>query len=203
MKSFLLCSFLLVFVSCASYTKDFEPKERTIERFTPDYLKDFEEKSFKISIDAFGNNFGGILAVKKLEINHYRLAFLNEFGGKILDFEIIERELKLNYAIEELDRKILLNLLEKDFAMLFSEENWIEAEYSNHENRALQVSKFIDNKNLYYQFDPSGKLLKIILANGKEDIKIDLNDWEKSFPKIEISHGKMPIKIYLHLLNYQ
>ncbi|NLN32271.1 MAG: hypothetical protein GX159_01580 [Flavobacteriaceae bacterium] len=203
MKSFLLCSFLLVFVSCASYTKDFEPKERTIERFTPDYLKVFEEKSFKISIDAFGNNFGGILAVKKLEINHYRLAFLNEFGGKILDFEIIERELKLNYAIEELDRKILLNLLEKDFAMLFSEENWIEAEYSNHENRVLQVSKFIDNKNLYYQFDPSGKLLKIILANGKEDIKIDLNDWEKSFLKIEISHSKMPIKIYLHLLNYQ
>lgn len=200
MKSFLLSSFLLVFVSCASYTKDFEPKERTIERFTPDYLKDFEEKSFKISIDAFGNNFGGILVVKKLDINHYRLAFLNEFGGKMLDFEIIERELKLNYAIEELDRKVLLNLLEKDFAILFSEENLIEKEFVQNENIILQTEKILGNKNLFYEFNPDGNLSKIALAKSKEKVTIMLRNKVHSFPKIEISHGKMPIKIYLHLL---
>lgn len=201
MKSFLLSSFLLVFVSCASYTKDFEPKVKTIERFTPDYLKDFEEKSFKISIDAYGNNFGGILAVKRLNANHFRLAFLNEFGGKMLDFEIINRELKLNYAIEQLDKKILLNLLEKDFVMLFSEENLIEKEFTQNENLILQTEKFIGNKNLFYELNPAGNLKKITLAKNKEKAYIKLIYNTKQFPDIEILHGNMPIKIYLHLLN--
>ncbi len=201
MKSFLLCSFLLVFVSCASYTKDFEPKERTIERFTPEYLKDFEEKSFKISIESYGNNFGGILVAKKLNVNHYRLAFLNEFGGKMLDFEIINRELKLNYAIEQLDKKILLNLLEKDFVMLFSEENLIENEFTQNENLILQTEKFIGNKNLFYELNPAGNLKKITLVKNKEKASIKLIYNVKQFPDIEILHGKMPIKIYLHLLN--
>lgn len=201
MKSFLLSSFLLVFISCASYTKDFEPKERTIERFTPEYLKDFEEKSFKISIEAYGNNFGGILVAKKLNVNHYRLAFLNEFGGKMLDFEIIDRKLKLNYAIEQLYKKILLNLLEKDFVMLFSEENLIEKEFIQNENLILRTEKFIGNKNLFYELNPAGNLQKIILAKNKEKASIKLIYNDKQFPNIEISHGKIPIKIYLHLLN--
>lgn len=203
MKSFLLSSFLLIFISCASYTKDFEPKDKTIERFTPDYLKDFEEKSFKISIEAYGNNFGGILVAKKLNVNHYRLAFLNEFGGKMLDFEIINRELKLNYAIEQLDKKILLNLLEKDFVMLFSEENLIEKEFIQNENLILRTEKFIGNKNLFYELNPAGNLQKIILAKNKEKASIRLIYNDKQFPNIEISHGKIPIKIYLHLLNNQ
>lgn len=201
MKSFLLSSFLLIFISCAYYTKDFEPKERTIERFTPEYLKDFEEKSFKISIEAYGNNFGGILVAKKLNVNHYRLAFLNEFGGKMLDFEIINRELKLNYAIEQLDKKILLNLLEKDFVMLFSEENLIENEFTQNENLILQTEKFIGNKNLFYELNPAGNLKKITLVKNKEKASIKLIYNVKQFPDIEILHGKMPIKIYLHLLN--
>src|SRR5690606_16993479 len=111
--------FIVLFSSCSTYTKNFV-SERANEKFTPHYLEDFYEGSFKISIEAFDNHFGGILVAKKLEKNHFRFAFINEFGGKLLDFELIDKELKLNYAIEQLNRKIILNMLEKDFALLFS-----------------------------------------------------------------------------------
>jgi len=199
--------FTLFLVSCASYTNSFSEKEKTIETFTPDYLNDFQEASFRISIDAFDNHFGGILVAKKLETNHYRFAFINEFGGKMMDFEIVNRELKLNYAIEQLDRKVILNLLEKDFAMLFSEENLIGKEFVHNQFEMLQSEKFIGNNSVYYEMNPERKLNKIILAKaclpnrqGKEKVRIELENNETSFPEVDISHGKLPIKIYLHLL---
>src|SRR5690606_16496861 len=121
--------FIILVSSCSTYTKNFV-SEQVNERFTPHYLEDFSEGSFKISIEAFDNHFGGILVAKKLETNHFRFAFINEFGGKLLDFELIDKELKLNYAIEQLDRKIILNMLEKDFALLFSEDNKIDEKFS-------------------------------------------------------------------------
>ncbi len=197
---FLLIGIILFNVSCASFTKSFDPKEKTIENFTPEYLKDFEEASFKISIEAFDNHFGGIMVTKKLKTNHYRFAFLNEFGGKMMDFEMLNRELKLNYAIEQLNRKIILNMLEKDFAMLFSEEVFIENEFAKNEYRFLDAGKFIGNKHLYYELNPDGELTQILLANGKEKVRIDLENNTQRIPEIRISHGKLPIKIYLHLL---
>lgn len=196
----ILIGFILFQISCAPFTKSFEPQEKTVETFTPEYLKDFTEASFKISIEAFDNHFGGILVTKKLETNHYRFAFLNEFGGKMMDFEILNRELKLNYAVEQLDRKIIQNMLEKDFAILFSEGILIENEFAQNGFSILEAEKFSGNKNLYYELNPNGELTEIHLAKGKEKVRIDLENSSKLFPEIQISHGKLPIKIYLHLL---
>jgi len=190
---------LFLTASCASYTKLFEPKEKSVETFTPDYLKDFTEGTFKISIEAFDNHFGGIMVAKKLETNHYRFAFLNEFGGKMMDFEIQNRNLKLNYAIDQLDRKIILNMLEKDFAMLFSEENLIGKEFTHNNIIILKSPKFSKNKDVYYELN-TNDLISIILAKRKEKVRVDLSKTENNFPDIEITHGKLPIKIYLHLL---
>lgn len=200
---FILIGFILFQISCASYTKSFEPKEKTVETFTPDYLKDFQEASFKISIEAFENHFGGIMVAKKLKRNHYRFAFLNEFGGKMMDFEILNRELKLNYAVEQLNRKIILNMLEKDFSMLFSEEVLIKNEFAQNELRMLEVEKFSGNKSLFYELNQAGNLQKITLAKNKEKASITLINNDKHLSDIEISHGDLPIKIYLHLLNNQ
>jgi len=200
---FILIGFILFQISCASYTKSFEPKEKTVETFTPDYLKDFQEASFKISIEAFENHFGGIMVAKKLKRNHYRFAFLNEFGGKMMDFEILNRELKLNYAVEQLNRKIILKMLEKDFSMLFSEEVLIKNEFAQNELRMLEVEKFSGNKSLFYELNQAGNLQKITLAKNKEKASITLINNDKHLSDIEISHGDFPIKIYLHLLNNQ
>src|SRR5690606_19132751 len=137
-KAFLTIVSSVFLFSCSSYTKSFESRAIPVERFTPTYLKNFKENSFKISIEAYGNHFGGILATKKLKENHFRFAFLNEFGGKMLDFELINQELKLNYAIDELNKKIILNLLKKDFNLLFHENNKVLNAYENNGYMILQ-----------------------------------------------------------------
>src|SRR5690606_11703788 len=198
---FLLIVFTLFLVSCASYTKNFAEKEKTVKKFTPGYLNNFQEASFKISIDAFGNHFDGILAAKKLEINHFRFAVVNEFGAKLLDFELKNNELKLNYAIDELNQKMLLKLLEKDFNLIFSENNQVENQFQNDRFHILECSVSNLRKPVYYFLDSeTGKPDKIVLANRTEDVLVSLVSTEKVWPEFEISHQKLPIKIYLHLL---
>jgi len=200
MKSLLLSSLILI-SSCASYTKSFKEKERTVEIYSPGYLKNFKEKSFKISIDAFGNHFGGILVAKKLDNNHYRFALINEFGGKLMDFELKNNEFQLNYAIEQLNRKIIINLLKKDFLLLFSEQNRIDHEFDNQSFIILESSIPNLKQPVYYYLNPeTEKPESIILAGKKEKVKITFTESSNSVPDAEVTHGKLPIKIYLHLL---
>lgn len=201
MKNFLLSSLILI-ISCASYTEKFTPEEKSVESFTPAYLKEFSEASFKITIDAYGSSFGGILAAKKLNENHFRFAFINEFGGKLMDFELQNGEFKLNYAIEDLNRKIILNLLKKDFILLFSEQNIVQQEFTDSTFRILKSSHQSLKQPVYYFLNTeTGQLESTVLASRKEKVKIVFSDLGKSIPDMQISHGKLKIKIYLHLLD--
>lgn len=201
MKNLLLSSLILIF-SCTSYTKTFIPREKKIETFTPPYLQNFNEASFKISIEAYGNHFGGILAAKKLNENHFRFAFINEFGGKLMDFELENNDFKLNYAIEELNRKIILNLLYRDFRLLFSAQNKVEQEFENSAYHIIKTSNPGFGQPVYfYMSNETGRLASSVLAGRKEKIKIIFTDMGKSMPDAEISHGKAKVKIYLHLLD--
>lgn len=193
--------YILIFIvsSCASYSDNFQISDKKIESFTPDFLNSFQEKSFKISIDAYGNNFGGIVVCKKINPNHYRFAFLNEFGGKMLDFELENQEMKVNYAMEQLDRKIILNMLQKDFNLLFNENNTIIQTFESDGYSVLQTEI---SENPVYYFLKNDSLQKTVLApHKKEKINLQFSYANTDFPDVEISHGKVKIKIYLHLLD--
>lgn len=200
MKNLLLSSLLLTLFSCGTYTENFKISNKKVENFTSEFLINSpKEKSFRMAIEAYGNNFSGNVVSKKLNPNHYRFAFLNEFGGKMLDFELINQDLKLNYAMEELDRKILLSMLEKDFNLLFNENNSISETFEFDEFLILK-SKI--NSNPIYYYLKNDTLRKTVMATGKKE-KINLQYSYKGteFPDVEISHGKVKVKIYLHLLD--
>lgn len=152
-----------------------------------------------MSIEAYGNNFGGIVVCKKLNSNHYRFAFLNEFGGKMLDFELENQEMKVNYAMEQLDRKIILNMLQKDFNLLFNENNKITQTFESDGYSILQSE--IKEKQVYY-FLKNDTLEKTIMpGKTKEKISLQYSYNDSEFPDVKISHRKVKIKIYLHLLD--
>lgn len=201
MKNLVLSSFLLIFlISCGTYSKNFQVSESKIESFTPEFLMNSpKEKSFRMSIDAYGNNFSGIVVSKKINPNHYRFAFLNEFGAKMLDFELGNQEMKIHSVMEQLDRKIILNLLKKDFNLLFNENNKITQTFDSEEFKILQSE--INSQTVYY-FLKNDSLQKMVLVSGKKE-KICLEYMYKNtaFPDVEISHGNVKIKIYLHLLD--
>lgn len=197
-KAFFGLILLFLFLnSCGSYTRNLETQKTEIETFTPPYLENFTEESFKVSIEAFGNHFGGIMLAKRMGENHYRFAMINEFGGKLLDFELINQELKLNYAIDQLDRKMLLNLLEKDFSMIFSEKNWVLNSYKKDNGNLVQTEQ-----NIYY-FLENENLKKIEFAKKKVKTIVEIHSNGSKIPNFDIHHQNLPIKIFLHLLSDQ
>lgn len=200
MRNLVLSSLLFVFLaSCATYSENFQVADKKVESFTPEFLTNSPiEKSFRMSIDAYGNNFSGIVVSKKINSNHYRFAFLNEFGAKMLDFELENQGVKMHYAIEQLDKKIILNLLQKDFNLLFNENNKIIQTFNSKEFKILETE--INRKSVYY-FLKNGSLQKTVMTSRKkEKINLQYNYKGTEFPDVEISHRKVKIKIYLHLL---
>lgn len=199
MKNFLLSSVFFCFISCATYSDGFLISEKQIEAFTPEFLINSTENSFRMSIDAYGNHFSGIVVCKKLKQDHRRFAFLNEFGGKMLDFELENQEFKLNHAVEGLDKKLILNMLQKDFGLIFLEDIKVEQVFESEEFLILKSNLKKDPVYLYLKNDTLTKT--VMTGRKKEKIQLDYRYGEKEFPDVEISHKNVKIKIYLHLLD--
>jgi len=80
--------------------------------------------TFDFVLSHIGRDVSGVLIIKVSESNHRRIVMTSLFGMTLLDFELTEwGALKLNYSIEQLNRKRILDLLRRDFETLFNPYN--------------------------------------------------------------------------------
>lgn len=192
---------LLVFASCAVKTvKDFDKTEVTSTVYKTPYFSDKnEDYVYKASISVYGNNFGGIFIVKKTSETTHRAVFTTEFGNTLFDFEISGNDFKVNHIIEELDRKILINTLKRDFMLLLRENFQVSEQF---ENDNFKVYKSPDSKRFNYLFvnKSDGKLSKLVHATkSKEKINIEyLSENNILADKIIIQHKNIKLTIELN-----
>lgn len=192
---------LLVFTSCAVKTvKDFDKMEVTSQVYKIPYFSDKnEDYVYKASISVYGNDFGGIFIVKKTNENTHRAVFTTEFGNTLFDFEISGNDFKVNHIIEELDRKILINTLKRDFMLLLKEDFKVAEQY---ENENFKVYKSPDSKRFNYIFinKSDGKFSKLIHSTtSKEKINIEyLSENNTLADKIIIQHKNIKLRIELN-----
>lgn len=107
-------------------------------RYFSDAARDYV---YRTSVKVYGNELGGILIVKKISEDHHRLVLTTEFGNKLLDFSIQKGELTVNSVVEELNRKMLLNVLRDDFQVLVRERFPIAAEDAGQPSRKSYIGK--------------------------------------------------------------
>lgn len=194
---------LLVFTSCAVKTvKDFDKTEVTSAVYKSPYFSDKnEDYVYKASISVYGNNFGGIFIVKKTNETTHRAVFTTEFGNTLFDFEISGNDFKVNHIIDELNRKILINTLKRDFMLLLKENFQVSEQF---ENENFKVYKSPDNKRFNYIFvnKSNEKLSKLVHAtNSKEKINIEyLSENNTLADKIIIQHQNIKLRIELNKL---
>ena len=184
---------------------------RTTKNLTPIALLEssFENKYFynpqkdyvyKAKIEAFGKYFGGILAIKKLKSEHHRIAFTTEFGAKIFDFEFEKANFKVNYILSDLDRKIILNNLRKNFQLLLKNPIRTDKKYMN-ATHTVYRSKFNRRNHFYFFSNQNGSLEKLIQTSKfKEKVSILFESKDKEgavAQSIEIAHQQFPLKIEL------
>ena len=193
--------FFFFFSSCAVKTLEgFDKKETALEVFKSPYFSDKnEDYVYKASISVYGNNFGGIFIVKKTNETTHRTVFTTEFGNTLFDFEISGNDFKVNHIIEELDRKILINTLKRDFMLLLKENFKVSEQF---ENESFKVYKSPDGKRFNYLFEnkSDGKFSKLVHATkSNEKINIEyLSENNTLADKIVIQHQNIKLRIELN-----
>jgi len=208
MKRFLIINLfiLCLFTSCAIPTikglPEYKPDQT--EFSNPYFANTSTDYVYKAKINAYDNDFGGILIIKKIKEHNHRVVFTTNFGNKIFDFELINNEIKTHFIMKELDRKIIINTLKRDFKTLTQEHNKIDKAFDANDHIVYQC-KTNRRFNHYLVDQQSQQLIKIInTTHSKEKIIISFYNIKNSIAEnINIQHKTAPIEIDLTYLNNQ
>jgi len=209
MKRFLIINLftLCLFTSCAIPTvKDLPEYDAEVTEFSNPYFSNIDiDYVYKTKIKAYNNDFGGILIIKKIKENNHRIVFTTNFGNKIFDFELINNEMKAHFIVKELDRKIIINTLKRDFQTLTQEHNKINKAFTDDEGHLIFQSKVEKRFNHYLVEQQTKQLTQITNTNhSKEKVIFSFSNIKNSIAEnINIQHLTAPIEINLSYLNSQ
>lgn len=202
---YLIINIFFIAVSCTSYVKkkkyDNSP-HHTIMSITNPYFSDVsKDYVYKAKIKVYSKSFSGIFIVKKLGKHNHRVVFTTEMGSKIFDFSFYNDEFKVNYVLDELDKKILLNILEKDFRVLVRESEFVISEFEKM-NSSLYKTQILNN-TYYYEFSDGNNLTGIYrVSNSKEKVQFLFSDiHEVTAKNIQILHKNIKLDIILKSIN--
>ena len=195
------CFLVLFLFSCGQkITKNFTPKPLEKTSYEAPYFSNPEiDYVYKANITVYGHELSGIFIAKKINDTTHRVVFTTEFGNKLLDFEISETNFKVNSIVSELDRKILISTLKKDFRILLKKSYLINEQFENQTNTIYQ-SKDGKQYNFIFLSKENQKLEKLVYASQtKEKITISFSSENNIFAeKIEILHQNIKLKIELN-----
>ncbi|WP_264535735.1 hypothetical protein [Flavobacterium sp. N1736] len=194
------CFLAIILASCGSVAKNYTPKKLDKTAYEIPYFKDSKtDYVYKTNITVYGHDLSGIFIAKKINDTTHRVVFTTEFGNKLLDFEISEKNFKVNSIVSELDRKILINTLKEDFRLLLKKDFQIQEQF---ENESDDIYKSADGKRDNYLFisKKDRKLEKVINSSKtKEKITLLFSSENNIFAeKIEIIHQNIKLKIELN-----
>jgi len=190
-------------VGCASYTKKNNFKEVAVTNdvvYNPYFSDASKDYVYKAKIEVYNKTFGGIFIVKKIAEANHRVVFTTEMGSKIFDFSFQGDDFKVNYILEEMDKNILLNILEKDFRVLVREEEHVFNK-SVKENTTLLETEIASKKYFYaFKNDQLNSISRV--KKGKEKVQFIFSDISAITAKnIQILHHNIKLTIKLKSIN--
>ncbi len=139
--------------------------------------------TFDFVLSHKGRDVSGILIIKVFNPGHQRIVMTSHFGMTLLDFELTKgNSIKLNYSIEQLNRKQILNLLKRDFETLFN--------------------PYI-GKRVKFFYGPDLRVEALTLGRGITALTMKFNNFRDSYPsQIIIDHPALKLSLKLDKTNY-
>ena len=153
---------------------------------------------YKAKLDIYGNYFGGILIIKKMGADSHRVVFTTEFGNKLFDFLYEGDTFTKNYVVEDLDRKLIINTLKRDFQILLKERSKVIEQWEGNQETIYKTE--FDNRYNYYKFSSENKQLKEIVHTSavKEKINLIFTSVDKvTAQTIQMNHQNIKLTIAL------
>ena len=191
----LISALFCLFVSCKSYQiKDAVSVDNSSQFVQNQYFSDASlDYVYKTHIEIYGNKMGGIFIAKRINDTIHRMVLTTDFGNKLLDFEVSENSFKVNFIIDNLDKKIIINTLRDDFRTLLQVNSKVFKTYKRNKEVIYQTES-----NTYYYIDEiSNSLIKIIKTNKrKEKVVFTFDSKKTTFAEnINIQHYNIKLKI--------
>jgi hypothetical protein len=168
------------------------------EVVNPYFSSEITDYVYKAKIDVYGRYFGGILIVKKVGPASHRVVFTTEFGSKIFDFLYEGDTFTVNFIVEDLDKKLLVNTLETDFKVLITEKNSVTRQFVS-EKQLVYLTEDFDRDAYYFFRNSENKLERTVFASKrKEKFEIRYFSEENDIAdRIEIQHFNINLSIEL------
>ena len=193
---------LLLAFGCASYPEKegFTPLDTTGTNLRNPYFSDAsKDYVYEADIKAFDNSFSGIAIIKKLGVAHHRVVFTTKMGNTLFDFSFQGDALKVNRILNDLNRKILINILHRDFKALITEHPPVTKTFLK-ANDTLWETHILSKKHYFYA--SKGRLRKIVRSkSGKEKVILTFSGIrDGKADEITIDHKSIPLNIRLSSL---
>ena len=93
------------------------------------------------------------------------MVLTTDFGNKLLDFEISENSFKVNFIVDNLNKKLIINTLENDFRTLLQVNHNVMKTYKTKNEIIYQTQ----NKLYFYNDLITNNLSKIIKTNKRKE----------------------------------
>lgn len=199
MKKLLLISLpFLVLFSCKSYQGPNTQKEAyskgTFTVANTYFVTIGEEHIFRAHVQVFKKEVSGLLVVKRMDAQVHRVVLTSDFGNTLFDFSIYkDKPYVINYVMPDLDKKIILNFLAKDFSYL------VEDSYTLNEKaiqRDVTVYKGLyKKKKTFVVVNQQEEVTEVIAASARKP-KVVFT-YPKDGTALEIRHQNFPLTIQL------
>lgn len=188
---------LLSLNSCKPFQLDGQNSTWVQESLTNNYFADYtKETLYRGRIEVYGNTITGLFIAKRIGEHEHRMVFTSDFGNTLFDFTITDTSFHVNYVMEDLNKKIILNILKRDFTAMLKVVNPVDKRLDTGASWGFKSET--DNKYFIVNKD-DGQLSQIVLFS-KYKRKVDLNfttDENKELRQIEIIHHNINLKITL------
>lgn len=164
---------------------------------------------YKAKIDLFNHHFSGLMVLKQVDVNTSHLTFVTEIGMKMFDYEIKDKEFKLVYIFEPLNKPKLISLLTADMKLILL-QHLFNQEAKLFEKKDHKVFKVKDNFRYYYALIENSKNVGKIVKKGNLFTKVkvhyvyadSLNPGKSGSYKIRLKHtGLIRLRIELNTIN--
>lgn len=199
MKRLLLFSFFSVLLfSCKGYhgpvsdKKDYIAGEFTVKNTY--FATIGEEHIFRAHISAFKKELSGLLVVKKINEQLHRVVLTSDFGNTLFDLSIYKDKYETNYVMPDLDNKIILNFLGRDFSYLVEDTYTMDGK-SIQENYIVYRGKY-KKKKAFAVVENERGVTEIIAANARKP-KIVFTYAKNETGLLKIKHKNFPLEISL------
>ena len=191
LSSFIICIFLLSCTGSKYSGYEFIPIAKEAFSYRPIFPDTIQTVKFKSEINIYKNYLTGLLIVKKESDSSLRTILLTEMGIKLFDLNVKNNSYIINFAIEQINRQDLFDLIAQDVRLIFTDylkNSRIDLFADNKSDlRLLRINNF--GTWLYHYFDADKPFIKRIESATGKNPEIELT--------IEYSKDSIPEELYL------